>query len=84
MKQLTDFSYPVHRSIMKRQLFLGVPFVPLMVLLFITIVIVLDFQQYYFLIISVLIWYALKLLTEKDEYLMEIFFQSLLQPDKLY
>lgn len=69
---------------MKRQLFLGVPFVPLMVLLFFTIVIVLNFQQYYFLLISALLWYALKVLTDKDEFLLEIFLQSLIQPDMLY
>jgi len=81
-KQAHDFSIPVHRSIIKRDLWLGIPFIPLLSLVFISIIIILGLEQYAFLAISVIVWFILKKITKSDEWLLDIILSSLLQPDE--
>ncbi len=78
-----DYSYPVHRSIMKRQLIFGVPTVPLIIVVITTFIILIDFKVIAIIPFSVLIILLIREITKKDEYLLEIFLQSLLQPDEL-
>lgn len=80
---IRDFSIPVHRSIMKRDLYFGIPLIPLVLLGFITILMVFNFGQIAFCGVSAVLWIVLKVLTDKDEYLLDIILSSLLQPDYL-
>ena len=80
---LTAFSIPVRRSIIHRDLWLGLPFIPLIALVFITIIMVLSFRQIAFLPIYVLLWFILRGITKKDEWLLDIILSSLFQPDNL-
>ena len=82
-EKITDYSYPVHRSIMKRQLIMGVPLIPLVIIVFATILIVLDFKLWIILTFRAILIYIMKEITKKDEYLLEIFLNSLLEPDHL-
>ena len=82
-EKITDYSYPVHRSIMKRQLIMGVPLIPLVIIVLATIIIVLDFKLWIILPFSAILIYIMKEITKKDEYLLEIFLNSLLEPDHL-
>jgi type IV secretory pathway VirB3-like protein len=82
-KKIQDFTVPVHRSIIKRDLFIGLPLIPLIILGFITVLMVFDFNQPAFLVITVILWYILKTITDKDEWLLDIVLTSLLQPDHL-
>jgi len=78
-----DYSLPVYRAIMKRDLYLGIPLIPLVLLGFITIVMVFNLKQLGFLFITVILWVILRLITDRDEYLMEIVLFSLFHPDRL-
>jgi type IV secretory pathway VirB3-like protein len=82
-KKIQDFTVPVHRSIIKRDLYIGLPLIPLVILGLITCLMVFDFNQPAFLVITVILWYILKTITDKDEWLLDIVLISLLQPDYL-
>jgi type IV secretory pathway VirB3-like protein len=82
-KKIYDYAIPVRRSIIHRDLWLGVPFIPLMVLGFTTILMVFTFGQIAFLVVTVISWFALKQITRQDEWLLDIVITSLLQPDEL-
>jgi type IV secretory pathway VirB3-like protein len=81
--KIHDFAIPVRRSIIHRDLWLGIPFIPLMVLGFATIMMVFTFGQIAFLVITVISWFVLKQITKHDEWLLDIVITSLLQPDEL-
>ena len=68
---------------MKRQLVMGVPLVPLVIIALLTIIIVMDFKLWIIIPINGLLLYIMKEITKKDEYLLEIFLNSLLEPDHL-
>ncbi|MCL2763246.1 MAG: VirB3 family type IV secretion system protein [Treponema sp.] len=82
-KKIYDYAIPVRRSIIHRDLWLGIPFIPLMALGFATILMVFTFGQVAFLVITVIAWFVLKQITKKDEWLLDIILTSLLQPDEL-
>ena len=68
---------------MKRQLVMGVPLIPLVIIVLLTIIIVMDFKLWIIIPINGLLLYIMKEITKKDEYLLEIFLNSLLEPDHL-
>jgi len=82
-KKIIDFAIPVRRSVIHRDLMLGIPFVPFVLLAFITIFMVFSFQQYAFLVITVASWFILRQITKSDEWLLDVVLSSLLQPDEL-
>ena len=82
-KKIIDFAIPVRRSVIHRDLMLGIPFMPLIVLAFVTIFMVFSFQQYVFLLITAVSWFILRQITKNDEWLLDIVLSSLLQPDDL-
>jgi len=82
-KKIIDFAIPVRRSVIHRDLMLGIPFVPFVLLAFVTIFMVFSFQQYAFLVITVASWFVLRQITKSDEWLLDIVLSSLLQPDEL-
>jgi len=82
-KKIIDFAIPVRRSVIHRDLMLGIPFIPFILLAFITIFMVFSFQQYVFLVITVASWFVLRQITKSDEWLLDIVLSSLLQPDEL-
>jgi len=83
VKKIYDYAIPVRRSIIHRDLWLGVPFIPLMVLGFTTILMVFTFGQIAFLVVTVVSWFVLRHITKQDEWLLDIVVTSLLQPDEL-
>ena len=82
-KKIIDFAIPVRRSVIHRDLMLGIPFIPFILLAFVTIFMVFSFQQYAFLVITVASWFILRQITKSDEWLLDIVLSSLLQPDEL-
>ena len=81
---LEDYAFPVHRSIMKRQLLFGVPFIPFIVIVIVTAIIVMDLRVWQIIPFSVLAVIIMRMITKKDEYALEIFLSSLFEPDYLY
>ena len=84
-KEKPDYSYKVHRSILKRQLIGGIPVVPFVLIIGITVIILMDSKMKLagIIPIAIILLYLIREITKKDEYLVEIFLQSLLQPDWL-
>ena len=82
-KKIIDFAIPVRRSVIHRDLMLGIPFIPFVLLAFITIFMVFSFQQYVFLVITIASWFVLRQITKSDEWLLDVVLSSLLQPDEL-
>jgi type IV secretory pathway VirB3-like protein len=82
-KKIIDFAIPVRRSVIHRDLMLGIPFIPFVLLAFVTLFMVFSFQQYAFLIITIASWFILRQITKSDEWLLDIVLSSLLQPDEL-
>jgi type IV secretory pathway VirB3-like protein len=82
-KSLSDFAIPVRRSIIRRDLWIGLPLIPLVLLVFGTILICLVFSQFAFIVISVIFWFILKKMTDNDEWFLDILLKYIFQPDKL-
>jgi type IV secretory pathway VirB3-like protein len=82
-KKIQDYAIPVRRSIIHRDLWLGIPFIPLLTLGFVTILMVFTFGQFAFLVITVVAWFVLNQITKQDEWLLDIVMTALLQPDEL-
>jgi type IV secretory pathway VirB3-like protein len=82
-KKIIDFAIPVRRSVIHRDLMLGIPFIPFVMLAFVTIFMVFSFQQYAFLVITAASWFILRQITKSDEWQLDIVLSSLLQPDDL-
>lgn len=83
MEQEKDYSYSVYRSLMKRKLVMGVPLVPLLVVIFLTAIFFIALESLVIVPFSILMIIIMKMITKNDEYLLEIFLSSLLQPDSL-
>lgn len=80
----TDYSMPVYKSLMKRKLTLGIPLVPLLIIALTTVVTFIALESLIMVPIAIIAILILRAITKKDEYAIEIFLSSLLQPDELY
>lgn len=78
-----NYDIPVYRSLMKRKLTLGIPTVALLIILLATVVVFLTFETLAMIPFAIIAIIILRKITKKDEYLIEIFLNSLLQPDEL-
>ena len=78
-----NYSIPVYKSLMKRRLTLGVPLVPLLVIILVTVVFFIALESLIMIPFSVIAVLILREITKKDEYALEIFIDSLLQPAEL-
>lgn len=78
-----NYSIPVYKSLMKRRLTLGVPLVPLLVIILVTVVFFIALESLIMIPFSVIAVLILREITKKDEYALEIFIDILLQPDEL-
>ncbi len=79
-----DYSMPVYKSLMRRKLTLGIPLVPLLIIALVTVIFFIAFESLIMVPIAVITVLILRAITKKDEYAIEIFLSSLLQPDELY
>lgn len=78
-----NYSIPVYKSLMKRRLTLGVPLVPLLIIILVTVVFFIALESLIMIPFAVIAVLILREITKKDEYALEIFIDSLLQPDEL-
>ena len=78
-----NYSTPVYKSLMKRRLTLGIPLVPLLIIVLITVVFFIALESLIIIPFSIIALLILREITKKDEYALEIFIDSLLQPDEL-
>ena len=83
MAALHEFTLPVRRSIIRRDLWVGIPMVPLMVIVFLTILFVLTFEKWAFLLVTVVLIILARKITKQDEWLLDIIIFSMFQPDQM-
>lgn len=77
-----DFATPVYHSIQSRDLFGGIPYTAMMVLYMCGIIFVYMCRLYYFLIVIAAMYVTARVLTKKDEWLIDIVLSSLLQHEE--
>ena len=83
-EKITDYSWKVHRSLLRRDLVAGVSRLTFAVIISLTIYMVFGVRQYWFVAVSAVIYLVVRALTKSDEYLVEIILDALLLPDDLY
>lgn len=78
---LKDYSITFHRSLIQRDLILGIPPLGLMLLLIISVFTIYILQLYFFAVIVVLLYIGMRLMTKADPYLIDILFEHVNQKD---
>ena len=78
-----DYSQTVHRSLLQRDLVLGIPAMGMMILLLLGVFTVYVLKQYYFAVILIVLNIVMKVLTKKDPYLIDILIEHVNQKDFL-
>ena len=81
MNTLQDYSYTVHRTLLKRKLLMGIPTVPFIIIALTTVIILMDFKIITIIPIGIGLLWIVREITKKDEYLLDIILNSLSEPD---
>lgn len=81
MNTLQDYSYTVHRTLLKRKLLMGIPTVPFIIIALTTVIILMDFKIIAIIPIGIGLLWIVREITKKDEYLLDIILNSLSEPD---
>lgn len=81
MKNLNDYSYPVHKTLLKRKLLMGIPIVPFIIIALTTLIILMDFKILAIIPIGIGLLWIVREITKKDDYLLDIIINSLSEPD---
>ncbi len=82
--KVSDYSWKVHRSLLRRDLVAGVSRLAFAIIIVATVYMVFGVRQYWFVVVSAVIYLVVRALTKSDEYLVEIILDALLLPDDLY
>jgi type IV secretory pathway VirB3-like protein len=83
-ERVTDYSWKVHRSLLRRDLVAGVSRMTFAIIIALTVYMVFGVRQYWFVAVAVVLYLVVRALTKSDEYLVEIILDALLLPDDLY
>ena len=83
-EKISDYSWKVHRSLLRRDLVAGVSRITFAIIISLTVYMVFGVRQYWFVAVSTVIYLVVRALTKSDEYLVEIILDALLLPDDLY
>lgn len=78
-----DYEEPVRRSLMQRELMLGVPPVGMFILILLGVFTMYILQQYYFGFSIAILYFVMRFLTKKDPYLIDILVEHVNQKDYL-
>lgn len=82
--KITDYSWKVHRSLLRRDLVAGVSRTTFAIIIALTVYMVFGVRQYWFAAVAVILYLIVRALTKSDEYLVEIILDALMLPDDLY
>jgi type IV secretory pathway VirB3-like protein len=83
-ERVTDYSWKVHRSLLRRDLVAGVSRMTLAIIIALTVYMVFGVRQYWFIAVAIVLFLVVRALTKSDEYLVEIILDALMLPDDLY
>ncbi len=79
----SEFTYPVHKSLLKRNLIMGLPPIILVLILIFTAFMYILTESFAIVPLGIILYIITREITKKDEYLLEILISSILQPDIL-
>ena len=83
MEMISDYSIPIHRSLIQVDMLFGIGTKAAILLLIVTVVII-QITGVWFLIVSAALFFLMRLLAKNDPYLLDILFDSVLQQDIYY
>lgn len=83
-EKISDYSWKVHRSLLRRDLVAGVSRLTFAIIIALTVYMVFGVRQYWFIGVAAIIYLVVRALTKSDEYLVEIILDVLLLLDDLY
>ncbi|GMO57936.1 MAG: hypothetical protein Ta2G_17910 [Termitinemataceae bacterium] len=81
MINMKPYSKPVHRSLLQRDLLAGVPQVGLLVIFMLAVIFVYGLEMPFMLIPIVLLYFVMRALTKKDQWLLDIVLDNIQQKD---
>jgi len=82
MIDMNNFKRQVRRSLLQRELIAGVPQVGLFILLMLGLIFLYGFRMYIMIVPIVLGYFIMRYLTKKDQWLIDIGLDNLMQKDR--
>jgi type IV secretory pathway TrbD component len=83
MLDTRQYSQPVHRSLLQRDLLGGVPSVGLLLLLILGLVFIYGLELYISIVPLVILYIIMRALTQRDPWLIDILLENIQQRDRL-
>lgn len=76
------YKQPVHRSLLPREMFAGIPQVGFFLILMLVLIFVYGLQLYYSIIPIVLLYFIMRHFTKKDAWMLDFLADNVMQKDK--
>jgi type IV secretory pathway VirB3-like protein len=81
MLDTRQYAKPVHRSLLQREMLGGIPQIGLIALIMLAVIFVYGFGMGFMLIPIVLLYFVLRILTNRDQFLIDIVLENIQQKD---
>ncbi len=82
MLDMSEYRKPVHRSLLQREMIAGVPQVGLLFILCLGLVFIYGFELYLAIVPIILIYFVMRHLSKKDNWMIDIALANIMQKDK--
>jgi len=83
MVNMSQHKQPVHRSLLPREMMAGVPQAGLLIILMFALVFIYGFEMYFFAVPLALLYFFMRHLSKKDQWLIDNVLENITQKDKL-
>ena len=78
-----EYAKPVHRSLLERELILGIPQMGVLILLFFSFLFLYLLRMYYMVFPLAILYITMRILTKKDPYMIDILIEHINQKEFL-
>jgi len=83
MVDMSQYKKPVHRSLLQREMIGGIPQVGMLLLFMLSVIFLYGFRFYLAIIPIVLLYFVMRFMTKKDQWLIDIVLNNITQKDIL-
>jgi len=83
MIDMSKYKKPVHRSLLQREMVGGIPQVGMLLIFMLFLVFVYGFQLYFSIIPIVLLYFVMRFMTRKDQWMIDIMLDYIRHKDVL-
>ena len=83
MVDMREYRQPVHRSLLQRELMGGVPQAGLILLFMLAVIFIYGLRLYFAIIPIVILFFVMRYLTKRDQWLIDIVIENISQKDVL-